>query len=69
MDLSRETATQIVVSVVVVLAFVAAIVFIGLNYGGPVDFSQQGAVLLVGAIAAFVVGMSAIGYLVLGGRS
>lgn len=69
MELSRETTTQIVVSVVTVVAFVVAIVFIGMNYGGPVEFSQQGAVLMIGAIAAFVVVMSAIGYLVIGRRS
>ena len=69
MELSRETTTQIVVSVVAVLAFVVAIVLIGVNYGGPVEFSQEGAVLMVGAIAAFVVGMSALGYLIIGRQS
>jgi formate-dependent nitrite reductase membrane component NrfD len=69
MDISRETATQIVVSVVAVVAFVVGVVFIGTSYGGPVDFSQEGAVLLVGAIAAFVVGMSVLGYVVIGRQS
>ena len=69
MELSRETTTQIVVSVVSVLAFVAAIVFIGVNYGGPVEFSAQGALFMLGAIVAFILGMSAVGYLVLGRQS
>jgi hypothetical protein len=68
MQLSQETMTQIVVSVVAVLAFVVAIVFIGANFGGRVDFSEQGALFLVGAIGAFVVGMSALGYIVIGRR-
>lgn len=66
MQLSRETALEITVSFAAVAVFVAVIVGIGLTYGGSAGFSSQGAVALIGAIAAFVVLMSAVGYFLAG---
>ncbi|MEM4782291.1 MAG: hypothetical protein QXG03_12140 [Halalkalicoccus sp.] len=60
MDIERETIVEIVVSVGAVGLFVAVLVGIGdaYNQGG---LSADGGLILVGAITAFVVGMSVVG--------
>lgn len=60
MDVDRETIVEIVVSVGAVGLFVAVLVGIGTTYnqGG---LSTDGGVVLVGAITAFIVVMSAVG--------
>lgn len=60
MDIERETIVEIVVSVGAVGLFVAVLVGIGdaYNQGG---LSADGGIALVGAIVAFVIGMSIVG--------
>lgn len=61
MDIERETVVEIAVSVGAVGLFVAVLVGIGTAYnqGG---FSTDGGVALVGAITAFVILMSLVGF-------
>jgi hypothetical protein len=61
MELERETVREIIVSVLAVGAFVATVIAIGTIYNGD-GLSNQGALALVGAIAAFILGMGAIGF-------
>ena len=61
MEIERETVLEIAVSVGAVVVFVALIVGIGVTYGGQ-GLSSQGGVALLGAIAGFVVLMTAVGY-------
>lgn len=60
MDIERETIVEIIVSVGAVGLFVAVLVGIGdtYNQGG---LSADGGIALVGAIVAFVIGMSLVG--------
>lgn len=60
MDIERETIVEIIVSVGAVGLFVAVLVGIGdaYNQGG---LSADGGIALVGAIVAFVIGMSIVG--------
>lgn len=68
MDIDRETVEEIAVSVLAVGLFVAVIVGIGTAFSpGGAELSNQGALVLVGAIAAFVLLMTGVGY-VLSGR-
>jgi hypothetical protein len=60
MDIERGTIVEIIVSVGAVGLFVAVLVGIGdaYNHGG---LSADGGIALVGAIVAFVIGMSIVG--------
>ena len=62
MEMERETVIEIVVSVGAVGLFLAAIVAIGTTYGEGGLLGEQGGTALVGAIAAFIVLMSLVGY-------
>ena len=53
MALDRETVTEIVVSVVAVGLFIAAVVFVGGTYNAD-GLSSEGAFALIGSIAGFV---------------
>jgi hypothetical protein len=61
MPLDRETVTQIVLSFVAVLLFIAGSVFVSTNYGTNGNLTQQGGVALVATIGLFVVVMLAAG--------
>ncbi|MBO4247809.1 MULTISPECIES: hypothetical protein [Halomicrobium] len=61
MSLDRETVTQIALSAVAVLLFIAGTVVVSTNYGANGDLTQEGGIALVAAIAAFVVVMLAAG--------
>ncbi|WP_018256945.1 DUF7472 family protein [Halomicrobium katesii] len=61
MSLDRETVTQIALSAVAVLLFIAGTVVVSTNYGTNGDLTQEGGIALVAAIAAFVVVMLAAG--------
>jgi len=61
MSLDRETVTQITLSAVAVLLFIAGTVVVSTNYGANGDLTQEGGIALVAAIAAFVVVMLAAG--------
>jgi hypothetical protein len=67
MDIDRETVEEIAVSALAVGLFVAVIVGIGMVFSpGGSEFSDQGALVLVAAIAGFVVVMTGIGYFLSG---
>lgn len=60
----RETLVESAIAAVGVALFVAVVFAAGILYGGDGgDLSQTGGYLLVGGIVVFVVGMSAVGYL------
>jgi hypothetical protein len=61
MPLDRETVTQIVLSFVAVLLFIAGSIFVSTNYGTNGNLTQQGGVALVATIGLFVVVMLAAG--------
>ncbi|ACV47123.1 MULTISPECIES: DUF7472 family protein [Halomicrobium] len=61
MSLDRETVTQIALSAVAVLLFIAGTIVVSTNYGANGDLTQEGGIALVAAIAAFVVVMLAAG--------
>ncbi|ADJ13802.1 DUF7472 family protein [Halalkalicoccus jeotgali] len=61
MDVDRETVAEIVVSVGSVGLFVAVLVGIGTTYSQD-GLSADGGVALVGAITAFVVLMTLVGF-------
>jgi hypothetical protein len=61
MEIARETVVEIAVSLVATVVFVAAVVFIGMNYGGRGGFGSEGALALLGAIVAFVLLMFGVG--------
>jgi hypothetical protein len=64
MDVERETLVEAGVSVAVVGLFVLVLIGIGLTYGGEGgDLGEAGALALIGSIAAFIVVMGAVGYL------
>jgi hypothetical protein len=62
MEIERGTLVEIVVSIGAVGLFVAAIVAIGVTYGGEGVIGEDGGLVLVGAIAAFILFMTGIGY-------
>ena len=67
MDIDRETVEEIAVSALAVGLFVVVIVGIGTVFSpGGAEFSDQGALVLVGAIAGFVLVMTGIGYFLSG---
>lgn len=61
MDVDRETQIEIVVSVVAVGVFIAAVLAIGASLGNG-GFDQQGAFALVGLIVGFIALMTGVGY-------
>jgi len=61
MSLDRETVTQIVLSFVAVLLFIAGSIFVSTNFGTNGDLTEQGGVALVATIGAFIVVMLAAG--------
>ena len=61
MPLDRETVTQIVLSFVAVVLFIAGSLFVSTNYGANGTLTEQGGVALVATIGAFVVVMLAAG--------
>ena len=61
MSLDRETVTQIVLSFVAVLLFIAGSIFVSTNFGRNGDLTEQGGVALVATIGAFIVVMLAAG--------
>ena len=58
----RETMIEVAVSAIAVGGFIAAVALVGLFYAGEGGLSQQGALVLVGLIVAFIVAMTAAGY-------
>jgi len=68
MELDRATIAQVVVSVIAVAMFVAGLVVISTMYGsesgGEVQVSADGGLALIGLIAAFIIVMPALGYMV-----
>ncbi|MFB6172375.1 MAG: hypothetical protein ABEJ23_07555 [Haloarculaceae archaeon] len=66
MDVERETVVEVVASIIAVGLFVAVIVGIGVAYSGGADFTDQGALALVVAIAGFVLAMAGVGYFLAG---
>ena len=66
MEIERETVVEIAVSLVTVVVFVAAVVAIGMNYGGRGGFGTDGALALLGAIVGFIVLMFAVGFFLSG---
>ena len=69
MEISRDTLVEIVVSVGAVGLFIATLLAIGLTYGGEGLIGEQGGTVLVGAVAAFILLMTAIGYWLSGRES
>jgi hypothetical protein len=61
MPLDRETVTEIVVSVVGVALFIAALVVVGELYYDD-GFSSTGGLALVGLVVAFILVFTAIGW-------
>lgn len=60
MDVERETIVEVVVSVLAVGGFIAAVVAIGSTYGA--ELGEQGALALVGLLVGFILVMTAAGY-------
>ena len=60
MDIDRDAVIEIVVSAGVVGLFAVLLVWIGLQYNDG-GLSEQGGLVLVGAIALFVIVMSGMG--------
>lgn len=61
MALDRETVTQIGLSTVAVLLFIAGSVFVSMNYGTNGNITEQGGVALIAVIGAFIALMLAAG--------
>ncbi|MWG34714.1 DUF7472 family protein [Halomarina oriensis] len=59
MPLDRETVTEIIVSVVSVGLFIAAVVFVGSTYNSE-GLTNQGAFALIGSIAGFILLMTVV---------
>lgn len=59
--MERDTAVEIVVSVVAVVLFVVAVVAVGTVYGAN-GLTDDGALALIGVMFGFVVLMTAVGY-------
>jgi len=61
MAIERETLIEVAVSLLAVGGFIVAVLLVGEISGGG-SLSGQGALALVGLIAAFIVVMTAAGY-------
>ena len=61
MDVERETIVEVVVSVLAVGLFIAAVVGVGLTYAAD-GLGEQGALALIGLLVGFIVLMTAAGY-------
>lgn len=61
MEIERETLIEIVVSTGAVGIFIAVLLTVGTQFEQG-DFTGQGAFLLIGSIAFFVVLMAVVGY-------
>ena len=61
MVIERETLIDVVVSLLAVGGFIAAVLVVGLSYGDG-GLSGQGALALVALIVGFIVVMTAAGY-------
>ena len=61
MAIERETAIEVAVSAVAVGAFIAAVVYVGINSSDG-GLGGQAALALVGLIVAFIAAMTAAGY-------
>jgi len=59
MALDRETTTEILVSVVSVGLFIAAVVFVGGTYNSD-GLTSQGAFALIGSIVGFILLMTVV---------
>lgn len=62
MDLEEGMLRKIVISVAAVAAFVAAILFVGVTYNDG-GLGSTGGLVLVGAIAAFILVMAGVGFI------
>jgi len=62
MSMERETAREVVISIAAVIFFVAVVVTIGATFMSDGGLTSQGGIVLVGAIGAFVLVMTAVGY-------
>lgn len=70
MELEPELRRQIAVSLLAGVVFVAGLVYIGTTYGSSETFTEEGAIVLVGLLAGFVLFMAAIGaFLIRANRS
>jgi len=69
MEIERDTLIEIFVSVAAVLLFVATVVGIATTYGGEGLIGEEGGTILAGAIAGFILLMTAIGYWLSGRES
>jgi len=61
MEIDEEMRRQTVVSLAAVGLFLAALIGIGVAFGGAGGLSSSGALALVGALAGFVLLMAVIG--------
>ncbi|MBX0322634.1 hypothetical protein EGH21_06285 [Halomicroarcula sp. F13] len=61
MEIDREAIVQIVVSTIALVTFVAAAVFVSLNYSSNGGLTDQGGIAIIGAIGLFIVVMLAAG--------
>lgn len=61
MDIDREMLMQIGVSLIGVGFFIIAVVWIGMQYSDN-GLAEEGAIGLIGAIAGFILLMTALGY-------
>jgi hypothetical protein len=59
--MDRETKLEIAAGAVGVGGFILALVLIGEQYGGD-GLSEAGGTALIGAIVAFIIAMTALGY-------
>jgi hypothetical protein len=62
MDIERETVVEAGVSFVAVLVFIAAVVFVGMNFRSNGDIDPTGGLAILGAIVLFVLVMTGIGF-------
>lgn len=58
--MDRETVVEAGISAIAVLLFVAAVVLVGMTYGGD-ELSSTGAVAVIAAIVGFVLLMAGVG--------
>lgn len=67
MDIPRETIAQVGVSVLAVALFIAGLLYLSDNYGtvenGQTVMTNDGGLLLVALIAAFIILMPVVGYM------
>jgi hypothetical protein len=62
MELQRETVTEIAVSTITVLLFIAVVFFIGIEYRTNGTISETGSIAVLVSIAGFVLAMAGVGY-------